>query len=109
MKNMVLTLLRQYGRQVQLRHGEESSLLKGFFQPVRSRNHQNMLPEVLPAGHASRGQYTFIASPEINAEEGDLLTVDGVCYCLHRCERCFYGEEAVYFWGLCARDGDLTQ
>lgn len=108
MKHMITTLLRQYGKQVQLRHGEEITTVKGFFQPVRSRSQQNMLPEAASAGQICRGQYVFIGSPEIAAGEGDGLVVDGVHYCLHRCEYSFYGDEAVYFWGLCARDGEDT-
>lgn len=107
MKSMVNAILRQYGTIMTIqRCADESTVaVKGFFQPVRSKNWQNAAYMATPLGEISRGQYIYIGAADIPVEEGDSLLVGSRSYFFRRVEPYFYGNERVYTWGLCVEKG----
>ena len=102
---MVSTILRQYGTKIQLTHGGVERTVKGFFQAVRSKSWQSMVNLETPLGEVFRGQYIYMGPADVETAEGDLLTVGEKSYFLRRVEQYFYGDEAVYTWGMCVEKG----
>lgn len=108
MKSMISTILRQYGTGMTIHCCADNSWtgLKGFFQPVRSKNWQNAAYMATPLGEVSRGQYVFIGPADLRVFEGDSLQVGNRHYYFRRVEPYYYGEEQVYTWGLCVEKGE---
>ena len=102
---MVSNLLRQYGTAITLTTSEGNKVVRGFFQPVRSKSWQSMVNLATPLGEVFRGQYIYIGPAEVQVCEGDLLTLDEKSYFLRRVEKYHYADEAVYTWGLCVEKG----
>ena len=102
---MVDSILRQYGMAMTVRRETDTVALRGFFQPVRSKSWQSMVNLATPLGEVFRGQYVYIGPADQLVREGDLLCVGQKEYFLRRVEQYFYGDEAVYTWGLCVEKG----
>lgn len=105
MRRMIRSILRQYGTAMKLTHGQQVTAVRGFFQPVRSKSWQSVVNLETPLGEVLRGQYIYMGPAEVEAFEGDLLTVGEKCYFLRRVEQYYYGDEAVYTWALCVEKG----
>lgn len=105
MKKMVAKILRQYGTAMVITSGDQAKTVRGFFQPVRSKSWQNMVSLDTPLGEVPRGQYIYIGPPDTEAADGDILTVGEKSYVFRRVEPYYYGDEAVYLWGLCMEKG----
>ena len=102
---MINTLLRQHGTAMELSRSGEIISVRGFFQPVRSKSWQSMVNQETPLGEVFRGQYIYIGPPEVEAGDGDILTVGEKDYVFRRVEPYYYGDETVYLWGLCVEKG----
>lgn len=105
MREMVERILNQYGTEMTLRGAGGENRVKGFFQPVRSKSLQNLLPVDTPLGVASRGQYIYIGPGDTGVSEGDTLEVMGRNYLMQRVEPYYYGTQELYLWGLCVEKG----
>lgn len=105
MEKMVHKILKQYGTAMTVSGSGGSTAVRGFFQPVRSKSWQNMVGLDTPLGEVPRGQYIYIGPPEVAAKDGDILTVGGKDYVFRRVEPYYYGDAAVYLWGLCMEKG----
>ncbi len=79
--------------------------VRGFFQPVRSKSWQSMVNLATPLGEVFRGQYIYIGPAEVSVCEGELVTLGQKNYFLRRVEQYYYGDEAIYTWGLCVEKG----
>ena len=102
---MVENILKQYGTSMTLTRNGESTGVKGFFQPVRSKSWQNMVSLDTPLGEVPRGQYVYIGPPSEAVADGDTLEVKGKSFIFRRVEPYYYGDEMVYLWGLCVEKG----
>ena len=110
MRNMVSTILRQHGTQMTLTRDGAAVAVRGFFQPVRSKSWQSLVPHETPLGEMPRRQYIYIGPADVEASEGNTLTVGEKSYLLLRVETYRYGDEVVYTWGMCMENGaDDTQ
>ncbi len=109
MKRMIDTLLRQHGTAMVLRRGDGDFTVRGFFQPVRSRSLQSVVSHATALGQLDRGQFIYIGPADVEAAQGDELTVGGQCYILRRTELYRCGDEPVYTWGLCMEKGGEAQ
>lgn len=105
MRRMVDKIFNQYGTDLILTSGGETKALRGFFRAVNSRSWQSMEAVTTPLGEISRGQYSYIGPAEVVVAEGDTLTLDGRAYLFRRVEPYYYGNEIVYYWGLCMEKG----
>jgi hypothetical protein len=105
MRKMVSGILQQHGTRITLTHGEESVTVRAFFQPVRSKSWQSLMDQETPLGEVFRGQYIYIGPADVEACEGDILTVGDKSYFLRRIEPYRYGDEVVYIWGMCVEKG----
>ncbi len=105
MRNMAAEVLRTYGTDMVLTHGEEKKTVRGFFRAVNSKSWQSMESEATLLGEITRGQYAYIGPADGGAKEGDTLTLGDRSYIFRRVEPYYYGNQAIYQWGLCVEKG----
>ena len=102
---MVNTILRQHGTTIRISGAGEERTVKGFFQPVRSKSWQSIVNQETPLGEVFRGQYVYIGPADQPVYEGEMLHLGQKQYFLRRVEQYYYGDQAVYTWGLCVEKG----
>ena len=105
MRGSIERLMRHYGTQMQLCHGETEKTVRGFFRAVDSESWQSIENEATPLGEMSRGQYTYIGPVAVAVEEGDTVKLGNKTYLFRRVEPYWYGNQPVYLWGLCVEKG----
>lgn len=105
MRRMVDKIMRQYGTDVTLCHGEEQETVRAFFRAVNSRSWQSMEHVAMPLGEFSQGQYTYIGPADAVVSQGDTLVLGEKQYLFRRAESYYYGNQPVYHWGLCVEKG----
>lgn len=102
---MVEKVMHQYGTDMRLVSGEVSRTVRGFFRAVNSTSWQSMESEATLLGEISRGQYAYIGPVGVAVKEGDTLILGEKTYLFRRVEPYYYGNQAVYQWGLCVEKG----
>ncbi len=105
MRRMAEGIFRQYGSTMHLTVDGNRQQVRAFFQPVRSKSWQSMVNAATPLGEIPRGQYVYMGPAGVAVNIGDLLEIGGKQYLFRRVEPYYYGEEAVYLWGLCVEKG----
>ena len=105
MKAVVEKILRQHGTDLTITSGGTTKTVRGFFRAVNSKSWQSMESEATLLGEITRGQYAYIGPAEGGAGEGDTLTLGGRNYIFRRVEIYYYGNQAIYQWGLCVEKG----
>ena len=105
MRQMVNTILKQYGTSIQISGSGGERTVKGFFQPVRAKSWQSMVNMDTPAGEVPRRQFIYIGPGDTEVAEGEMVTVGKKHYLLRRVEQYHYGDQAVYTWGMCVEKG----
>ena len=97
--------MAQHGTDLTIVSGEENKTVRGFFRAVNSKSWQSMESEATLLGEISRGQYAYIGPVDVAVREGDTLTLGQKTYLFRRVEPYYYGNEAIYNWGLCVEKG----
>ena len=105
MKTMVEKVMAQYGTDMTLVSGGVSKTVRGFFRAVNAKSWQSMESEATLLGEISRGQYAYIGPIGVAVKEGDTLELGEKTYLFRRVEPYYYGNQAVYQWGLCVEKG----
>ena len=105
MKSMVSTIIRQYGTDMILTSASETKTVRGFFRAVNSKSWQSMESEASLLGEITRGQYVYMGPMDGAVKEGDTLILGDRSYLFRRTELYYYGNQAVYQWGLCVEKG----
>ena len=105
MRTTVESIMQHYGTDMQLIHGSENKTVRGFFRAVNSKSWQSLESEATLLGEITRGQYAYIGPADGGAREGDTLTLGEKTYLLRRVEYYYYGNQAIYQWGLCVEKG----
>lgn len=105
MRQMVDTILKKYGTDVQLLRDREEWTIRGFFQPVDSISWQSIEHAASPLGHSSRPEYTCIAPADTDLQAGDVLLIEGRNYLARRVEAYHYHGQVIYRWALCVEKG----
>ena len=105
MKSMVSKIIRQYGTDMLLTSSGETMTVRGFFRAVNSKSWQSMESEATLLGEITRGQYAYIGPVDVAVREGDTVTLGEKTYLFRRVEPYYYGNEAIYNWGLCVEKG----
>ena len=105
MRKTVESVLRRFGTDMKLRHGETEKTVRGFFRAVNTTSWQSIESEATPLGEYSRGQYAYIGPVGVTVEEGDTVTLGEKTYLFRRVEPYWHGNQAVYLWGLCVEKG----
>jgi len=102
---MVAQVLQTYGTDLVLTGADGVKTLRGFFRAVNSKSWQSMESEATLLGEITRGQYVYMGPAGVTIQEGDTLTLGQKQYLMRRVEPYYYGNQAVYLWGLCVEKG----
>lgn len=94
-----------YGTDMTVSGAEGVKAVRGFFRAVNSKSWQSMESEATLLGEITRGQYIYIGPADGEAAEGDTLTLGSRSYIFRRVEPYYYGNQAIYQWGLCVEKG----
>ena len=105
MRQTVEKVLSQHGMDLTIVSGLERKTVRGFFRAVNSKSWQSMESEANLLGEITRGQYAYIGPADGGVREGDTLTLGEKSYLVRRAEFYYYGNQAVYQWGLCVEKG----
>lgn len=105
MRKLVEDVLKRFGTDMRLTSGAEERTVRGFFRAVNTRSWQSMESEATLLGEITRGQYAYIGPADGGVKEGDTISLGDKSYLLRRTELYYYGNEAVYQWGLCVEKG----
>ncbi len=105
MRSTVEKVFRDYGTDMQVTGAEGTKTVRGFFRAVNSKSWQSMESEATLLGEIFRGQYAYIGPAGEAVKEGDTLLLGEKTYLFRRVEPYYYGNEAVYLWGLCVEKG----
>ena len=98
-------LLSEYGTDLTVTGAEGSRVIRGFFRAVNSKSWQSMESEATLLGEVTRGQYAYIGPAGGDVREGDTLALGEKTYLVRRVELYYYGNQALYQWGLCVEKG----
>ncbi|MDO5152157.1 MAG: hypothetical protein Q4D50_02220 [Eubacteriales bacterium] len=105
MRKTVEKIIAQHGTDMTVTSGSEQKTVRGFFRAVNSKSWQSMESEATLLGEISRGQYAYIGPVDAAVKEGDTLSLGEKTYLFRRTELYYYGNQAVYQWGLCVEKG----
>lgn len=98
MRRMVEKILKTHGVDMTVTRGEESFVVRGFFQPVTGKSQNMSRITVGPLGREETGQYVYIGPLEPALEPGD--QVDN---CIVRRAEPVSG---AYVWAMCVKKGE---
>jgi len=105
MVQTIQRVLSDFGTDMLLISGEVTRTIRGFFRAVNSKSWQSMESEANLLGEVTRGQYAYIGPADGGVQEGDTLTLGKKTYLFRRVEFYYYGNQALYQWGLCVEKG----
>ena len=105
MRQAVEKVRAGYGTDMTIVSGAEEKTVRGFFRAVNSKSWQSMESEATLLGEISRGQYVYMGPVAAAVKEGDTLILGERRYLFRRTELYYYGNQAVYQWGLCVERG----
>ena len=105
MRQTVENVMARHGTDLTIVSGEETRTVRGFFRAVNSKSWQSMESEASLLGEITRGQYVYMGPVGGAVKEGDSLVLGDRSYLFRRTELYYYGNQAVYQWGLCVEKG----
>ena len=105
MRKTVESIMARHGTDLTIVSGEESKTARGFFRAVNSKSWQSMESEASLLGEITRGQYVYMGPVGVAVQEGDTLVLGEKSYLFRRVEPYYYGNRAIYSWGLCVEKG----
>jgi hypothetical protein len=105
MRGTVEKIMSRHGTDMTLVSNGKEKTVRGFFRAVNSQSWQSLESEASMLGEITRGQYVYMGPVGVTVREGDTLVLGGRSYLLRRVEPYYYGNEAVYQWGLCVEKG----
>lgn len=95
----------QHGTDMVIVSNGTQKTARGFFRAVNSKSWQSIESEATMLGEITRGQYVYLGPVGVTVREGDTLLLGGRSYLFRRVEPYYYGNQAVYQWGLCVEKG----
>ena len=97
--------MAKYGTDLTIVSETQSKAIRGFFRAVNSKSWQSMESEASLLGEITRGQYVYMGPVGVTVREGDTLILGEKSYLFRRVEPYYYGNQAIYCWGLCVEKG----
>ena len=105
MRKLVESVFQKYGTDMTVTSVDKEITVRGFFRAVNSKSWQSMESEATLLGEITRGQYAYIGPVDVAVREGDTVTLGEKTFLFRRVEPYYYGNEAIYNWGLCVEKG----
>jgi hypothetical protein len=105
MRGTVEKIMSRHGTDMTLVSNKKKQTVRGFFRAVSSESWQSMESEATMLGEITRGQYVYLGPVSVTVQEGDTLVLGDRNYLFRRVEPYYYGNEAIYQWGLCVEKG----
>ena len=105
MRQTVEKIMSQHGTDLTIVSTLGEKTVRGFFRAVNSKSWQSMESEASLLGEITRGQYVYMGPATAAIKEGDTLMLGDRSYLFRRTELYYYGNQAVYQWGLCVEKG----
>jgi hypothetical protein len=105
MRKTIETVMGKYGTDLTVVEEGETKTVRGFLRAVNSKSWQSMESEATLLGEITRGQYVYMGPVDGAVKEGDTLILGDRSYLFRRTELYYYGNQAVYQWGLCVEKG----
>ena len=105
MKALIEGIMAAHGTDMTIVSETQSKAVRGFFRAVNSKSWQSMESEASLLGEITRGQYVYMGPVDAGVQEGNTLQLGGKSYLFRRVERYYYGNQAIYCWGLCVEKG----
>ena len=105
MRKTAEKIFERYGTDMVIVSDGKTKTVRGFFRAVNAKSWQSMESEATLLGEISRGQYAYIGPVSAQVREGDTLTLGDREYLFRRTETYYYGNQAIYQWGLCVEKG----
>lgn len=105
MQRMIQKLFSGFGSEMILQHAGQEIPFRGFLQHAQSKSWQSMEKMFSPLGEIPRGQHTLYLPPQMEAQVGDRVIVDGKSYEIRRLDTMLYRDAPVYSRGLCTETG----
>ena len=105
MRQTVDKIMAQYGTDVTIVSNGVQKTARGFFRAVNSKSWQSIESQATMLGEITRGQYVYMGPVGVAVQEGDTLLLGQRSYLIRRVEPYYYGNQAVYLWGLCVEKG----
>lgn len=105
MKRMVEKMMACHGRPITVERNGARQQVRAFLQPVNANVERLSLPQMGPLGRESRERFLYIgpAAPELRVD--DRLEVRGTGYLVRSAQQVFDGEQALYCWAMCVKEG----
>lgn len=97
--------IKKYGLSVYITESLwTSEVYKAFIQPLRYKNKMYMSGDFTEIGHYREGYYLYLgpAKHDLSAlkDNAELHTADGKSYFIHRAEKVYLDEKALYVWAV---------
>lgn len=105
MLEIIQALLNRFGTDISVAGEGGTRVIRGLFRAVNSKSWQSMESEATLLGEITRGQYAYIGPADGDVKEGDTLSLGDRAYLVRRAESYYFGNQAVYQWGLCVEKG----
>jgi hypothetical protein len=105
MRKMVEKIFRRYGSVMTLLAADGEEEFRGFLQHVNSRSRQRVRAEWTVLGEVPDGVYVLILPAALQVKTGDSVELAQERYTVYRLENAVYGDEVLYQWGLCVKEG----
>ena len=105
MRKMVEKIFRRYGSVMTLPAADGEEEFRGFLQHVNSQSRQRVRAEWTVLGEVPDGVYVLILPAGVQIVAGDRVALAQEVYMVHQLENVVYGDEVLYQWGLCVKEG----
>ena len=105
MLRMVEKIFRRYGSVMTLLAADGEEEFRGFLQHVNSQSRQRVRAEWTVLGEVPDGVYVLILPAALQVKTGDSVELAQERYTVYRLENAVYGDEVLYQWGLCMKEG----
>jgi hypothetical protein len=102
---MVEKIFRRYGSVMTLLAADGEEEFRGFLQHVNSQSRQRVRAEWTVLGEVPDGVYVLILPAALQVKTGDSVELAQERYTVYRLENAVYGDEVLYQWGLCVKEG----
>lgn len=94
-----------HGRPLALKQNGRTVRVRAFLQPVNSNVESLSLHTMGPLGREGRERFLYIGPAGSALAVDDRVVAGGQGYLVRSAELVYAGEEALYCWAMCVKEG----